>query len=122
MGRATKINPYGRTGVYICYTNIYHACLVKLLHDCSESMGSCENCPVEQECNKCFESVSDFRAKYARYVGHTLGVGITSETFPAMVLQFSKFRDKAREYAYQTTKENYKKYISRKEVQSVNAT
>lgn len=105
MGQATKINPYGHAGVYICYTNIYHACIVKLLHECSESMGSCENCPVAEECNRCFESVSDFKAR------HACGIGITSETFPTMVLQFCKFRDKAQEYAHQTAKENYKKYI-----------
>lgn len=103
MGKSEKINPDGWARTSVCYSNIYYECLRKLLEDCSETMGECQNCSMHCKCLPLWDVVTDKEPRGSRLM-------INSDTFPIVVLQFAKLRDKAQEHAHQLTKHNYKLY------------
>lgn len=80
--------PMGYCSVTICYSNIYHECLAKLLRACSELQGECTNCPVKEPCKTWWDSMSECAPNCSK---------ITAENFPYLVLQFMSFREKTRE-------------------------
>ena len=100
--------PMGYCAVIVCYSNIYHECLTKLLRECSESQGECKSCPVELDCKTWWDSISGCTPNCSK---------VTAENFPHLVLQFLKFRDKAREKSHSIVKTNG--HLYQKELASV---
>jgi hypothetical protein len=97
-GTASSI---GYCAVTICYSNIYHECLAKLLRACSEYQGECKCCPVEITCNKWWDTLSNCTPNCSK---------ITAEVFPYLVLQFMSFREKSREKSRNIVKDNGRIY------------
>jgi len=103
--KKASLTPMGYSVVVVCYSNIYHECLAKLLRECSDFQGECKGCPVKTLCSQWWDSISECAPNCSK---------ITAENFPYLVLQFLQFREKSRRKSEEIVKDNG--HIYQKEV------